>query len=558
MTQNTSRPAVSRSDIADMYPLSPMQEGILFHSVSAPEAGLYMPQTAIRLSGPVDSQALRAAWQAAVNRHPVLRSAFYWEERDQPFQIVFRSATLPWTELDWSDSDGDDYQTRLAALLADNRQRPFDLKRPPLLRIQFIRTGAERSVLVVCFHHIILDGWSVRQLLEDALALYLTETGRNVLPLPPARPYSNYIGWLKKRDRAASGRFWQQYLAGFAGPTRLLQGDSTDNFERGQWQVPADIRLALRDFCARHSLTLNTVLQGALGLLIARQTGRNDVVFGTTTSGRPGDLPGATAMVGLFINTLPVRVTIDAGQTLEAWLRDLQARQAATTDHDYLPLRQIQGSGASLFDTLLVVENFSTPAKNERHLPFRVEGSDFDERTHFPLTIWVVPGEDDLFFHAGYSSDTVKSASIAALMQRFIGTLGDMARSAPGQAALSPECVAPLPEDAGFANPASFIPAKAPAIAAPSALTTPTQHLLASVWAEVLHCGPLDGAANFFDLGGHSLLAARVISRLRRELSVDIPVRSLFERPVLSDLAAFIDATRGDVSIPEGHVEIEI
>lgn len=559
MQHAASPPTGQRNNVADIYPLSPMQEGILFHTVSAPQDGLYMPQTAMRISGPVDSVALKAAWQGAMDRHPVLRSSFRWEERDQPFQVVFKHIPIAFSVLDWSDTDEAGQRARLDALFASNRASPFDLRRPPLLRVQWIRTAPERFIQLACYHHIILDGWSIRQLLDDVLSLYRHETGDPASTLPAARPYGDYIGWLKGRDRDASVRFWRGYLDGSAGPTRVLNSDNTTNFERYRWDCPPTFHQALKAFCATSGHTLNTVLQAALGLLIARQTGRRDVIFGATTSGRPTTLAGATSMIGLFINTLPVRVVIDPEQPVQAWLAHLQSQQARTMDHDFVPLPEIQGRGVSLFDTLLVVENFGAETNGDKDTSLKTEGIDFDERTHFPLTLWATPRPEGLTLLVGYSRDTVGSSVIATMVQAFADVLADMVASPAEPVGQILERMAPACHASGLASITGPLPtvASSPRVVTPHA-ATPTEQLLAKTWADVLRCGPLDARANFFELGGHSLLAARVISRLRGELSVNVPVRSLFERPVLADLAAYIDALTPPAAASRGHVEIEI
>lgn len=560
MQQAASPSSGQRNNVADIYPLSPMQEGILFHTVSAPQDGLYMPQTAMRISGRVDGAALKAAWQGAVDRHPILRSSFHWEERDQPFQVVFKHIPIAFSTLDWSDTDEAGQRVRLDELFISNRAAPFDLRRPPLLRVQWIRTGPERFIQLVCYHHIILDGWSIRQLLDEVLSLYRRETGATASALPAARPYGDYIGWLKGRDREASIRFWRDYLEGSAGPTRLLNSDSTTSFERYRWTCPPVLHQALKTFSATSGHTLNTVLQAALGLLIARQTGRRDVIFGATTSGRPATLAGATSMIGLFINTLPVRVVVDPEQAVDTWLTRLQNQQASTMDHDYVPLPEIQGRGISLFDTLLVVENFGVEATADRDASLKTEGIDFDERTHFPLTLWATPQPEGLTLLVGYSRDTVEAPTIATMVQAFADVLADIVASPSEPVGQILDRMAPSRDASGLASIA-----QSPTIAAPPSpranarrAATPTEQLLAKTWSDVLRCGPLDAQANFFELGGHSLLAARVISRLRGELSVNVPVRSLFERPVLADLAAYIDTLAPPAAVSRGHVEIEI
>lgn len=563
--QNTS-PRLDRNNIADIYPLAPMQEGLLFHSISAPDDGLYMPQTALRIRGNVNSPALRAAWQDALDRHPILRSGFFWEQRDEPFQIAFRRIPVAFTTMDWTQADPAAEKQRLSDLFSANRAQPFDLRRPPLIRIQWIKTSENSSIMVVCYHHIILDGWSIRQLLDEVLQLYRRSAGYVAASLAPARPYGDYIGWLKTRDRPGSLRFWQERLAGFEGATRLLSAQSTTSFaptsfERQRLELPASVHQAMLAYAARSGLTLNTLLQGALALLIASQTGSQDLVFGTTTAGRPATLDGATTMIGLFINTLPVRIRIEKAQPLSAWLTALQNAHAQTSEHDYVPLAAIQGSGISLFDTLLVVENFATAQKTEdTALPLKTEGIDFDERTHFPLTLWAVPHSTGLTLMAGFSRDVLSSETAFALLERLVSILSAMlSASETTLAAFCDEMPAPI-EGAGLAGPGSAVSGGARPLdpLPPGHQPSATEAALARIWAEVLKCGPLDGHANFFELGGHSLLAARVVSRIRAEFGVPVPVRALFDHPVLATLAHYVESLRAAHVTPEGHIEIEI
>ncbi|BCH62053.1 siderophore biosynthesis protein (plasmid) [Agrobacterium vitis] len=562
--QNASQ-RLERNNIADIYPLAPMQEGILFHSVSSPGDGLYMPQTALRITGAVDADALKAAWQDAIDRHPILRSGFFWEERDEPFQIAFRSLPVAFTTLDWTGNDPASERERLQALFSANRAEPFDLHRPPLIRVQWISTGQDQSIMVVCYHHIILDGWSIRQLLDEVLSLYRRAADRAEPALPPARPYGDYIGWLKKRERAVSLRFWQDRLQDFAGTTRLLAGEATGQFERQCREVPKPLHEAMLAYGAAHGLTLNTLLQGALSLLIARQTGSRDLIFGTTTAGRPVTLEGATTMIGLFINTLPVRVRLNEGLSVSDWLAGLQKAHAETGEHDHVPLAAIQGPGVSLFDTLLVVENFPVQAKRtDAPALLKTEGIDFDERTHFPLTLWATPHPTGLTLMAGFSRDMLASETAAALLERLGDIIAIMIRSSTTDVCAILDELPSVMAAAGLSEGGSgdgthLMPLKqAPSGIPKSATPSATEITLAQIWTEVLKSGPLDGQANFFELGGHSLLAVRVASRLRGAFCVPVPMRVLFEHPVLANLAAYIDSLRPQVPPATDHIEIDI
>ena len=555
MTAATSASVDRRKNIENIYPLSPMQEGLLFHAVTAPEPGVYMPQVVLHLSGEVDARALEAAWRQAVARHSVLRSGFYWEERDEPFQVVYREAPLSWTALDWSGVDEPDHEAQLSALLAANRAEAFDLRRPPLMRLQWIDGGAGRHSLVLAYHHLILDGWSASQLVREAFQLYLRETGMAVPSPAVLRPYADYIAWLKHQDRGAAEAFWRNYLAG-AEPARFLpETTAPAGFARREWICPAPLAATLRRMCQGLGITLNTLLQGALGLLIANRTGSADVIFGATSSGRPATLPGATDMIGLFINTLPVRVRIDAAQSLGTWLSALQASQSHADQHAHLPLRVIQAERGALFDTLFVFESYPVSTDIGGKASFRLASVQFDEWTHFPLTLMAAEGGESLSLTARYARNALDEAAIdqhlaalgrlleqmasfpAATLDRFAGSVQTPLRTAPAR----PETRTRRAES-GYSAP-----------------STETEKILASAWADVLKRPEPGIDDHFFELGGHSLLAARVISRVRRELGLELPVKILFERPVLGELATYIDALRAASGGPAAHHrEIEI
>jgi hypothetical protein len=545
-----------RKNIENIYPLSPMQEGLLFHTVMAPEAGLYMPQVVLHLAGEIDGLALEAAWRQALARHSVLRSGFYWEERDEPFQVVYREVPLSWAAFDWSDADEATRALRLSALLEANRAEPFDLRRPPLMRLQWIDGGAGRHSLVLAYHHLILDGWSAGQLVREAFQFYLREMGMAVPPPPASRPYVDYIAWLKRQDRVAAEAFWRETLAG-AEPTRFLPETSgAGGFARREWSCPAALAATLRRMCQGLGVTTNALLQGALGLLIANRTGSADVIFGATSSGRPATLDGATDMVGLFINTLPVRVRIDPAQTLGAWLAALQASQSRADQHAHLPLRVIQGELGPLFDVLMVFESYPVSTDIGGGASFRLDGVQFDEWTHYPLTLMAAASGDGLSLTARYARDALTEAAVDEQLADF-GRLLEQMASWP---AATLDRFAPAPRAARPpAPPRRAVPARRVETGyIPPA--TDTEKILANAWAEVLKRPEPGAGDNFFELGGHSLLAARVVSRIRRELRMELPVRSLFDRPVLSDLAAYIDARRAaSASGPAAdHREIEI
>jgi amino acid adenylation domain-containing protein len=383
--------------IEDLYPLSPMQAGLLFHGLYAPATEIYFEQITCTLRGDLDAEAFRHAWQHLVGRHAVLRTAFLWEGLDEPLQVVRRGVEMPWTEEDWRGTADPD--ARLATFAAEDRRHPFDLRRAPLMRAALLRTGEREHRFVWSFHHLLVDGWSLPPLFADVFALYHGES-----LAPPALTYRDFVAWLERRDRAADERYWRQALAGVTGPTPLPWDAAAppsaraDEFAQHESLLPEPATAALAAFARERGLTLNTVLQGAWSLALSRWTGEREVLFGAVAAGRPPELPGFETALGLFINTLPVRVDADPDRPLSAWLAALQNAQSEARHHEQAPLAEIQRwSGAAgrepLFESLLVFENYPLdPAVVERTGDLELADVHAVERTSFPLSVAVIPG----------------------------------------------------------------------------------------------------------------------------------------------------------------------
>jgi amino acid adenylation domain-containing protein/non-ribosomal peptide synthase protein (TIGR01720 family) len=399
---------MSKKNIEDIYPLTPLQEGLLYHAVLAPTDGAYHDQFSAMLSGPLDADRLVQAWHAVAAGHAIFRTAFAWKTGKAPLQVVGRSAETPVRLEDWWDADEAERTQRRAALIAADAHDGFDPGKAPLTRLTLVRWADDKWFLLWSRHHLLLDGWSVAHVMREWLAAYqaLTE-GRAVTPTT-ARPFRDYLGWLKRQDASKAEAFWRAELGDLAEPTTLgwVQPPAEAGPESAERHGEREVRLsraesaALRGLAREAQVTLATVFQGAWALLLARLGGGRDVVFGHTVSGRPADLPQAETMVGLFINTLPLRAKIEAARPVGAWLRALQDRVMAAREFEHTPLVKIQGwtqvpRDQSLFETLLVFENYPIDEALEGALgPLQVAEAHSHERTHYPATMIVAPGEE--------------------------------------------------------------------------------------------------------------------------------------------------------------------
>jgi amino acid adenylation domain-containing protein/non-ribosomal peptide synthase protein (TIGR01720 family) len=388
--------------VDDLYPLTPMQSGLLFHSLDESGEGIYLGHLSFVLDGVDDLPALAEAWQLLTDRTPILRTALAWENVDDPLQVVHHGVRMPVELLDWTGCDESERAARFEKLLDEERARPMDLTVAPLSRVTLI-AETDRSVRTLwTSHHVLLDGWSSADLLAELLEHYLRVRGLKEGPLPARRPFRDYVAWLDRQDPRAAERHWRTVLEGHTEPTPLpvdhdLPGTEwTGSRARISFQLPQDISDRLGELVKRHRLTVNTLAQGAWALLLSRYSGHADVCFGSAVSGRPADLPGVESIAGIFINNIPVRTRVDGERRLLDWLAGLQQEQTEARGYDFVSLSQIRGwaqvrAGTSLYDSYIVVENY--PYEGEMGAEYGVSLRDPQamEFTNFPMVLAVFP-----------------------------------------------------------------------------------------------------------------------------------------------------------------------
>ncbi|WP_197022506.1 amino acid adenylation domain-containing protein [Saccharomonospora piscinae] len=425
----------------DILPLSPLQEGMLFHSAYSDHDGaaapdVYTISVIASLVGPVEPAVLRAATETLLARHANLRASFRYDGVRKPIQIVPRVVEVPFEERDLTGLPDSEREAELTALVEEQRWRRFDLSRPPLVRFLLVRTGAHEHRFVITIHHILVDGWSLALLLAELRRLY--RTGGDDSALPAVRPYRDYLAWLADRDTAEARRAWRTALAGLTGPTLLAPGAARTT-EPPEWHtfgLPEDRAERLVERAKAANVTLNTLVQAAWAVVLGALTGHDDVVFGTTVSGRPAELPGVSDMVGLFINTVPLRVTLRPAEPLAALLRRLQAEQTALLDHQHERLVNIQQEAGipELFDTLMVFENYpvaSTPRSRAADADPRdltVADLSMRDAMHYPLGLLAIPGPP-LRFRLGYRPSVFTRSAVSAIADRLVRALDAFAET---------------------------------------------------------------------------------------------------------------------------------
>ncbi|MGA5063937.1 amino acid adenylation domain-containing protein [Streptomyces exfoliatus] len=419
--------------LEDVLPVAPLQEGLLFHSVyDRRTLDVYVGQLAFRLDGEVDQDALRTAAAALLTRHTSLRTGFHQRESGQWVQAVARSVELPWRFHDLRDAhggsadagsaDAGSAQRRLEELAAAERTERFDLTRPPLVRFLLARTAPEQYQFVITTHHTIVDGWSIPILLRELLALY------GGAPLPPAPGHRLHADWLAGRDLAAAREAWSRALADTDGPTLLAPGAprAGEVPESVRLNLPEEVSARLRTRAREAGVTLNSVVQAVWALVLAQETGRSDVTFGITVSGRPAELSGAEDLVGMLVNKIPLRVRLRPAEPLMELVRRLEKEQLELLEHQHVPLTTLhRWSGLpELFDTTMVFENY--PAEiTARQTPFRASGTASYSRNHYPLTLVGAMRGTELTVRIDYRPDLFGEGWARSLGERVIAALAE-------------------------------------------------------------------------------------------------------------------------------------
>ncbi len=412
--------------LADVWPLTALQSGLLFQSMLADAgADAYHVQLVYHVSGEVDPVRMRAAGQALLDRYANLRTAFVGDLSGDLVQLVVDGLELPWAEHDLRALGAAERAAEFERLLDEDRASRFDPATPPLLRLALVRTGPERAELVFTAHHALFDGWSLPLLIHDLVRFYTS----GVSAPPPAPGYRRFLEWLSAQDKAAAAKAWTAELEGVDQPT-LLAGAAEGRGSLGTLEVPltAEVAGELSRRAADLGVTLNTLVQGTWALVLGGLTGRTDVVFGTTVSGRPPAVPGVDSMVGMFINTLPVRVRYIPWDTFHQVFTTLQARQAALLDHHHHGLAEIQRATGlhALFDTVVVFESYPADVAEDVETEIAITGVDSANGTHYPFGV-VATADPHLRLVVQFQDDLFEPATAEAIAARFSRLLQQVA-----------------------------------------------------------------------------------------------------------------------------------
>ncbi len=418
--------STANKGIEDIYPLSPMQSGMLFHALYDPDSPIYSERSTLTINGDLNFDALKKAWAYLGISHPLLRTIFKWEGMDEPIQIVKKDQNLGFFIHDFSSYDSSDQDNKVAGFLEQDQKKGFDFTSGPLMRLNILVLGGNRFFIVWCYHHILIDGWCQALVLNDLFTAYTAIARGKSLPTIKRPHYRKYISWLKNRETEMATKYWKETLHDFDSPT-LMPTDyrprnrSGFGIEKHTTLLSREMSTALTNTARRMRITLSTLIQGAWAFLLNRYSLQKDVVFGVTISGRPADIPDSDQMIGLFINSLPVRVNFKGDVTFNQLLEKIQSQSLKIQEYGYSFLPEVKAmSGVSgtapLFNSLVIFENFPTDYSNMKlDKDIQIMDSSIEEMTNFDLTLFAIPGPRiELTLH--YAVDLFRPDTIAKMM----------------------------------------------------------------------------------------------------------------------------------------------
>ena len=414
----------------DVYPLTPFQQGMLFHVLDTPEAGVYLNQQRYTLRGELDLPAFKQALQGVMDRHQILRTAFLLSAPGGPLQVVFRKLNLPWTMHDWSELPADESGERLVAFLETDFLSGFDLQRAPLMRTTLIRTTTDTYEFIWSFHLLLMDGWSMQVMLRELLALYHGIVSNQPVELAPPIPYRSFIKWLQRQPEDNAEAYWRKALAGFTRPTPLnfdrtpaADAPERPNFKEKIVYLDEENSEKFRAFASQHRLTLNTVIQAAWAMFLSRRSGTNDVLFASVVSGRSAVIPRIDSAVGVFVNALPARIGVPAGGQVVPWLKEVQRQQTEARRYEFCSLVRIQAwselpRSQPLFESVVIFQNLPLMVQMPESSAVEVVAVSLIERNNVPLALVVEPGTR-FHFRIVYMGSRFEDATVDRMLENF-------------------------------------------------------------------------------------------------------------------------------------------
>jgi hypothetical protein len=416
-------------NIEDIYELTPLQKGVLFHCLYEHESQLYFFQIVYTVDGDFNIDVFEKAWQLVVNRHTILRTGFYWEEIENPLQVVYKQVKAPINHYDWRSLEQVEQENQLSSFIDSDRKQGFDFSQPCLMRLSLIRLTDNYYQFIWSYHFIIIDGWTDSLVIKEFVQVYEALSLNREILLVPTRPYKDYINWLKRQDISKTEVFWRQALQGIKIPTPLTYIEKINQsptqeqrYDEEKIKLSSEDTLAIQSLAIQNRLTLATVFNGIWAILLSRYSRRKDILYGCTANGRPVDLNSAESIAGVFLNTLPIYVNIDNQQPLLPWFQYLQTQLLEARRYEYTPLTKIHAwseipGSLPLFESIVVMEDFSVKrfAKDHR-ISLKIKYHKTYYRSNYPLNLVIYPDEE-LLIAFSYDYKKFDTDTIVAMLE---------------------------------------------------------------------------------------------------------------------------------------------
>jgi amino acid adenylation domain-containing protein len=541
---------LDKKSIEDIIALTPMQEGILAHYLKEPGSDRFFEQLCLNLSGTLHIPHFETAWDVVIESNEMLRAIFRWETLEKPVQVILKEHRLRVRYFDLSARDAAEKEKHLEAITVNDRQEGFDLGEIPF-RVTLCKTGEGLYELIISNHHILYDGWSSGIILKEFFDAFNALCKGPPLPAPPVKaPFKAFVRRLLQQDEAAAEqkKFWERYLAGFGekGEPAVKKRKRTERSGTGTYrtQLPEEIKEKLEGFIKGHNITTASLFYSAWGVLLQRYNAVDDVLFDTTVSGRTVKIEGIENSVGLFINTLPLRVRTRPGETTAAFLtrtHDMLQQWKKFENSSLLNINEQleEYRNKTLFDSVVVIENYPIDSVlKQENSPLSVHSFSITERTHYDLTV-IITAFEDIKISITYNKECFDETSMEEL-DRYFKTILDNFLSVPHQKVDQIKGV-PEAERNRLLNVLNDMAVHRDS-AAYQAPQNETEKKLAGIWAKVLRVDEAEIGINsdFFDFGGHSLKAALLATAIHEGLNVKVPLAEVFKRPTIKELADFI------------------
>jgi len=428
LTQETVNVLTDRNT-QTIYPQTPMQQGMLFHTLYDREAGVYVNQLLVTLEGDLKHNLFKQAWEGLLQQYSMLRTRFVWESPGRPLQQVLKKIQLPWAFYDWRSFTHAEQKAKTEALLKQDRNERYDFTKAPLMRVTLLQMSDNTHLCLWSHHHILLDGWSMPIVLKQLLQNYTTLLQHRELPSVPQYVYQNYMAWLIKQNKEAANHYWRTLLGGFDTPTRLgiekpAACTAPPVYGKKERHFSDELTQKARVFVRRYNLTLSTLMQGIWGLLVSRYNSSHDIIFGSTVSGRPAEISDIESEVGLFINTLPVRIRTEKKQTVLDFLQQLQEQLVSSRQYEQTALWEIQNlselnGGAPLCGHLFVYENYPVDRFGMDDMPVKMVDIRSEEQTNFSLTVTGSETDGHLYLGLKYDENVYSADALTSLLDHY-------------------------------------------------------------------------------------------------------------------------------------------